>query len=267
MRQEITIIVLIDVQAAINANTLEGNIYMIDNLRNEGSIGEGTGHLVSAINGAHWLDGTQADEQILNWTPAVIGSLPSSLPKSFHVEKSRISEIKEFKDLPQRLKEAGEDKKGIKDIHTNLQNITKNICSLGKVKDTRGNVKHTGLKVMNVMGEPFREGEGTTSELSHFIPQIDDITGEAVDKGVIFPAQYGTPISIKDGWYWSATADTNKVGTFAYTMHITLYKLSNFLGEPVWEPINMTYESHIKVTNVPKNNAFTNGAVGMLPIL
>ena len=43
MSQELTIIVLVDVQAALDANTLEGNIYLIDNLKDEGSTGEGTG--------------------------------------------------------------------------------------------------------------------------------------------------------------------------------------------------------------------------------
>lgn len=252
MRQEITIQVLIDVQAAINANTLEGNIYLIDNLRTEGSEGEGTGYLISAINGAHWPDGTQADEQLLNWLSLGIGSLPPTLPRNFHTLP------RSFHPLTRSFP---------KDSSTTLQNFMKNIGVTGKVRDIRGNVQDTEIKVMNVMGEPFREGEGTTSDLSYLTPQINAITGEAVDKGVIFPAQYGTPISVKDGWYWSATADTNKTGIFAYTMHITLYKPVFFEKETTWEPIDMTYESHIKVANVPKNNAFTNGAMGELPIL
>lgn len=252
--------VLIDIQAAINANTLEGNIYLFDNLRTDGSEGEGTGNLVSAINGAYWADGTQADEQVLNWMPIGIGSLPPTLPKSFYFEKTKISGINA---LTQKLKIAVEKQQPI-----DIKEILPNIAFTGKFKDSRGNVRDTGIKMMNVMGQPFTgEKDEAPSELSYLTPQINNITGEAVDKGVIFPAQYGSPIPLNDGWYWSATADTNKTGIFAYTMHITLYKLSYFQGEPVWEPIDMTYESHIKVTSVPKNNAFTNGAMGYLPIL
>ncbi|MDO9105752.1 MAG: hypothetical protein Q7U57_12435 [Methylovulum sp.] len=265
MSQEITIIVMIDTAAAINANTLEGNIYLVDNLKTEGSEGEGTGQLNTAVNGAHWIDGSQSGEHLLNWLPSGIGSLPPSLPRTFHQHKSKLIDRKNLlsiKNMPQM--------KGLQsaeDFSKELHRISQTIGSTSNIKDAHGNVSDLGIKVMNIFGEPFIKDQEPSSNISYLPPLITNITGEAVDKGVIFPAQYGTPISIKDGWYWSASVDTNKTGNYAYTLHISIYKLS-YIGEmPTWEPIKMTHESYLNVTSAPKKNGFTHGAMAELPIL
>ena len=87
MSQQLGIILLIDVVAAIEANTLEGNTYLFDNMKLQGSEGLGTGKLISAINGTSYCDGSQANEQVLNWLPYGVGSLPPTLPKSFLSDK------------------------------------------------------------------------------------------------------------------------------------------------------------------------------------
>ena len=51
------IIVLIDVEAALKANTLRGNAFLIDNYRFKGSTGEGSEKLCTAVIG----------NQIMNW--------------------------------------------------------------------------------------------------------------------------------------------------------------------------------------------------------
>lgn len=51
------IIVLIDVEAALNANTLQGHSFLIDNYRFKGSTGQGSEQLCTAVIGS----------QILNW--------------------------------------------------------------------------------------------------------------------------------------------------------------------------------------------------------
>jgi hypothetical protein len=256
MSQEITIIVLIDIPAAIAANQLEGNIYLIDNLRTEGSKGEGTGQLVTAVNGSYWANGGQADEALLNWLPQGIGNLPLSLPRSFHMHKPRTEQLDHvFRSVN-------------KDSDTNkvMMDVRKKIGHAAKVRDARGGLQETGMRVLNVLGEPVDEGESSVSELNHLTPQLDAISGEAVDKGILYPAQYGTPISIKDGWYWSATADTAKTGEYGYTMHFTLFKLAYEKHRPVWEPVRMSYDSKIRVTTQPKLNGFTGAGMGILPI-
>jgi len=267
MRQEVTVIVMIDVQAAIDARTLDGNIYLFDNLRTQGSENEGTGDLISAANGAYWYNHTLDEDVVFNWLPYGIGALPPTLSPVLQQSEASTGDIKKFNELTTKLKETEDGKESLEDLRTKRHDIAQRIGATGKVKDALGQIHDTGIKVMNVKGETVKPAKRATSELSHLTPQISNITGEAVDKGVIFPAQYGTPISVKDGWYWCATVDANKTGVYAYTMHITLYKLSYVEEVPTWDPIFMTYDSHIKVTSVPKNNAFTNGPMGYLQIM
>src|SRR5262245_25022498 len=92
MSQQLAIIVLVDVAAALKGRTLQGNTYLFDNMKLQGSEGEGTGDLVTAINGAHWSDGSQADEQVLNWLPYALGSIPPTVPRSYHVDRARASD-------------------------------------------------------------------------------------------------------------------------------------------------------------------------------
>ncbi|NEQ79027.1 MAG: hypothetical protein F6K26_01805 [Moorea sp. SIO2I5] len=56
MSQQLGIVLLIDVAAAIKANTLQGNTYMFDNMKLQGSQGLGTETLVSAIHGTSYFD-------------------------------------------------------------------------------------------------------------------------------------------------------------------------------------------------------------------
>lgn len=265
MSQQITVILMIDIEAALNANKLEGNLYMIDNLRTEGSEGEGTGHLVTAVKGNHWSDGSQAGEAIFNWLISGIDSLPKTLPRQYHKNRTRALNKKLLAKL-NNLK----NKENLDDLNENenLQNLINMTIGISKIKDSVGNSRDHGIGNFTVTGKHYIKGQ-SDEPISYLDPIITDITGEAVDNGVIFPAQYGTPVSIKDGWYWSASTDTSKTGTYSYTLHITLYKPKHIKKTTTleWEPIQMTYESNIKVsTSTPKVNGFTNGSMGELPI-
>ena len=81
MSQQLGILLMIDSAAAIEAGTLDGNIYLIDNAKWVGSTGEGTGHLVTAINGARVAG--QVDVPVLNWLPYGVASPPPTLPQTF----------------------------------------------------------------------------------------------------------------------------------------------------------------------------------------
>lgn len=275
MSQQLEIIVMIDIEAAIKANTLEGNTYLFDNMKLQGSEGQGTDNLVTAINGTHYFDGSQADEQVLNWLPYGIGSLPPTLPKTFHADKSRNSDLKglaELKGLADGIEQTEKAKfTKIEDLIKELKRISKNTGVKTKVKNKRKDVRRdvggAGLKIMDVTGEFISKSEETIPEVSHLPPIITDITGEAVDKEIIYQAEYKSPDLRTEGWYWSASVDTYKPGIYAYTMHIQLYKLSFMDGEWTWVPVNMTFQSRINVTSYPKKNGFTHGGVGMLPIM
>src|SRR6184192_3466700 len=89
MAQQHAIIVLVDAAGAIQSRTLDGNVYLFDNMKFLGSTGQGTGDLVTVVPGAYWSDGSQATEQVLNWLPYNLGSIPPTVPRSYHADRAR----------------------------------------------------------------------------------------------------------------------------------------------------------------------------------
>lgn len=261
MSQQITIILMIDTEAAIRANKLEENIYMFDSLRTEGSKGAGTGNLITSIIGNHWCDGSQASQIILNWVASGIGSFPQTLPKHYYKNRT--------KSLNDKLHAKLNYLKNEKNLNSlkqdeNLINMT---MGMSKIKNFSGKGQDYVIRTLTSTGKPYIPGK-TDESISYLNPIITDITGEAVYKGVIFPAQYGSPGVIKNGWYWSAGVDTSKVGIYSYTLRITVYKPKYVeeISAFEWEPIQMMYDSNIRIASEPKINGFTNGFMGELPI-
>ncbi|MFM6441046.1 MAG: hypothetical protein ACKPGQ_03330, partial [Dolichospermum sp.] len=233
-----------------------------------------TGKLISAINGTSYCDGSQANEQVLNWLPYGVGSLPPTLPKSFLSDKSKNSDLKaleEIQALADRLTGASADEsQNISDVVQELQRISKAVGIKTEVQsrnsDVSQDIGHLGQKIMDVTGNLVTEVDGKIPEINSLNPIITNITGEAVDKNVIYPAAYGSPDMVTDGWYWAASVDTSRPGTYAYTMHIQLYKLSRENGAWAWVPVDFTHDAYIKISNDPKKNGFTNAGIGYLPI-
>jgi hypothetical protein len=127
---------------------------------------------------------------------------------------------------------------------------------------TRGRL--SGQKILCLTGEIVTDPSGNTH--SYPAPVITDIYGQAVDEKVIYPAQYGSPDLVTDGWYWSATVDSSRPGTYTYSMRIRLHQLVRRGGEMLWEPLNMTCRSKLQVITEPKFNGFTGAGLGPLPI-
>ncbi|NRB39910.1 MAG: hypothetical protein HRU20_15820 [Pseudomonadales bacterium] len=245
MIQQSAIILMIDTEAALKDNTLEGNIYMFDNMKTRGSEGEGTGALVTAVNGSHWHDDTMAEAQGLNWLAYAIGTVPPTLPKGFQVAQSRIHDKKAIEEL--------KSKKGLKVEDTSV---------ISQLRDNQGNVKSTHLKMVDITGQTVTKEY--KSDL-YMTPIIKEISGEAVERGILYPDQHGSPDYANNGWYWASSVVTNKSpGVYAYTLHLILYHLSK--EDDTWMPVEMTYNSYINVTSEAKINGFTEGAMGMLPI-
>jgi hypothetical protein len=191
MDKEITILIVIDIPAALEENTLENNIYLMDDRKAAGSEGCGTAQLTTAVNGFYWADGSQACGIILNWALTDVGAIPSMLSHRY--------------DRNQFL-------------------------------------------MMT-----------TSEELNSSSLYITNISGEAVEKGIIFPAQYGSPSNSSEGLYWSATVDTNKPGTYTYRLDLLLSMEDKGTK-------SFTHKGRIKVTNEPKRNGFTHAGTGVLPI-
>ncbi len=257
MAQQLAIIVLVDIANALQLRTLDGNVYMFDNMKFQGSVGEGTGDLVTAIPGSYWNDGSQATEQVLNWLPASLGSIPPTVPRSYHIDRARETDLQALQDLAALAgRPAG--------INTGAE-LAGLQCRIGSLASLRGNSRSlTSSKLIDVTGRII-SGDATHA-YNYPTPVITGITGAAVDEKIIYPAQYGSPDMVSYGWYWSATADTSRPGTHAYTMSIQLHELVHRDGAPVWEPVNLTCESTIRVTAEPKRNAFTGTGLGLLPM-
>lgn len=264
MSQEITIIVKVDIEAAIANQSLRGNIYLVDNLRTAGSTGQGTDHLTSYAKGFYWSNGGQASEQLINWLPTGIASPPITVPESVHVSNASRAQMNitdALKDLSQtssKLEVAG--------YQNRLQDIVKKRPIIPKIRDLRGKLRTHHLPLINQTGELFDQGQELINT-ANLAPIITNISGEAVDKKVIYPAQYGTPISLNSGWYWSASVDTNLAGKYSYTMHILLHHLIFDEDEFIWEPVLLTHDAYIEVVKEPKRNGFTCGATGQLPVV
>lgn len=275
MSQQITIIVLIDIQAALDAKSLDGNFYLLDNLRTEGSEGEGTNRLVTIVNGGYLIDHSPTSDIVLNWLPIAIGSLPSTLPKNYEQERSKDIEQENMQKIKKYLKQLKETSRNsneeldqdssneeLDQDRKKIDEIVDDTGNFNQIKDSQGNVRDLDVKALNVFGNQFASKD-VNSRPSYWSPFISNITGEAVESGVLFPAQYGSPVPIKDGWYWSATVDTCRVGIYNYTLHITLYSMK---GE-IWTPVSMSCDARIKVTNQPQRNGFTNAGIDILPLV
>lgn len=230
MTQQLGIVIIIDQEQAARERTLAGCTYLFDNAGPFGSIGQGTDHLVSAINGTYWSDGSQATQPILNYLVTGISSLPITLPRSF---------------------------RQIRALHTvaalGVGAAPAMASALGAEKPVR--LDHFGAFVApDAEVDPFAE--------PHPAPIITGISGEAVEQGIIFPAQYGSPDLVSGGWYWSATVATSRPRVWPYMLHIDVHRAAG----SDWEPVPLTLHALLNVTSKPLRNGFTGGGTGLLPI-
>jgi hypothetical protein len=253
MSQQLGIVLMIDSVAAIEARSLDGNIYLIDNAKWAGSTGEGTGHLVTAVDGRRVS--SQADAQVLNWLPLGIDSPPPTLPQTYFLQPAA------RESLSQRSGSAGEPAlEGVgapaaatppaEPAPRPLRLPRRSLDILGR---DVGQAKLESLSALERDGSPAKAAD---TRIYFPNPVIADIAGEAVDLRVIYPAQYGSPDLFSDGLYWSATVDTNKVGHFAYTLYITLFYSEPMDGKMTECSVTLPYVAYINVTNEIATNGF-----------
>lgn len=252
MAQQHGIIVLIDVDNALKERSLDRNAYWFDNMKFLGSTGEGTGSLTTIVPGSYFLDGSQATEQVLNWLPASLGSVPPTVPRNYLAEQALKTDREALRGLASL---DGTDEAEVGRIREQVGR---------RARRPRGSRSLTTGKVLDATGRVA--GENAAHTYNYPTPVITDITGPAVTEKIMYPAQYGSPDMIYDGWYWAATVDTSRPGTYSYTMHIQLHELVEHDDELVWESVDLTCASALQVTTDPKRNAFTGAGLGPLPI-
>jgi hypothetical protein len=195
---------------------------------------------------------------VLNWLPASLGSIPPTVPKSYQHDRSAQSDQQALTELASLTSDAG-----------NTSDAAAGLSRVGRHVGHRTRLASPGSrlgsdKVLDVTGHVIT-GDPKGAH-NYPAPVITDVTGRAVDEKIIYPAEYGSPDMVSDGWYWSATIDTSRAGRYAYTLHIQLHELAERNGAYVWEPVDFTCESALDVTSDPMRNAFTGQGVGLLPI-
>lgn len=193
------------------------------------------GQAGTAINGAYWRDGSQATEQVLNWLPYSLGSIPPTVPRGYQADRSRQTDQQALAELDDLATGVTKPDNG---ADAEIGRIRKTAGT--RVKTTRSTAgRLSGQKILDVTGKVVTDDSAQAH--SYPPPVITDIYGEAVDKRIMYPAEYGSPDMVTDGWYWSATVDSSRPGTYAYTMRIQLHRLV-------------------------RRNGFTKAGMGMLPI-
>ena len=241
-----SIIIMIDVEAALAERTLEGNTYFVDNTRGLGSLHEGTPDLISRIVGVSNPDGSQAAEATMNWLCLGVANLPPTLPRTFYQR----DDGQELAKLRSRLRKAN-NARGVAEVLRELP--PEEPVSAVRLKD--GRVQTLDIEPRNIFGHAVT-AEGAASS-AYISPSVAAIRGEAVNKSVIYPAQYGSPDFIGGGWYWSATVDTSKVGKYSYKIDVLLYRPESENGAILWTPETYSIRSHLCVTQDVLANGFT----------
>jgi hypothetical protein len=239
MSQQLGILVMVDNEAAVRSGTLRDNIYLVDNGQWAGSSGEATGNLITAIEGTQ--SAAQMGQQVLNWLPFGIGSPPVMVPQTAFLQapdRALLADVPHPLRRPQYVQPRILDSLGI-EIRNTLT-----------LRDS---------------GERSLLAELDDKTVYYPDPAIVNITGEAVDLGVIFPAQYGSPDLFSEGLYWSASVDTNKIGVFTYTLHIKLSYSKRRKGKVTDLSITLPHDARIKVTKDFAKNGFRD-TPAMLPI-
>jgi hypothetical protein len=251
MSQQLGIVLMIDSVAAIEARSLDGNIYLIDNAKWAGSTGEGTGHLMTVVDGSRVS--SQADTQVLNWLPLGIDSPPPTLPQTFFLHQAARESLSRPAGQRAVLEGVGAAAAAAPPVEPAPRPLRLPRRSLDILGRDVGQAKLESLSAREGDGSPAKAAD---TRIYHPNPVITDIAGEAVDLRVIYPAQYGSPDLFSDGLYWSATVDTNKVGRFAYTLYVTLFYAEPMDGKMTECSVTLPYVAYINVTNEIATNGF-----------
>jgi hypothetical protein len=256
MGQQLGIIVLIDIAGAVEANDLHGHLWFVDNGRWDGSTGEGTGNLVTA------LDVTDADIPVLNWLPLGIGTVPVTVPQTFFLyedDRRALSQpplpAKHPQRFPVRIRNILGDEVNIKQpAHLPRGEVPADpampFSGQGFLDPGPARFRRTG------QSRVARPGD---QDVIHYPdPAIQRIGGEAVEQGVIFPAQYGSPELFSDGLYWSASVDPNVLGVFRYTLWITLcYSRRDGEGRVTDHSVTLPHDAWIKISRGALRSGFS----------
>ncbi|SIS91219.1 hypothetical protein [Insolitispirillum peregrinum] len=261
---QISIMLVVDNAAALATGTLDGHIYLIDNTQHLVGVDEVAGtpeKNVTHVIGTHDASGGQASEAILNWLSCGVSGPPSTLPRLFRHRNgeetfnARLAAAVQDAATPAALNKLFGKSGPFGQPHPvmlvqTLDGAT--VPLLGGVMTASGTAVH----------------EASRDSINAFPPVVTNLYGPAVDDGVIYPALYGSPDPYTEGWYWSASVDTSKVGRHQYLVDVQIHQPEvNDDGRVVWMPRIFTMSAELEVVLQPQLNGFTGAYAGaVLPL-
>lgn len=255
-----SILIVIDLEATLAERSIENNVYLVDNTKSIGSENVGQADLVTIIRGTSNLDGGIADAVVMNWLATGISSAPHTLPKAYF---STDFDASRYKDLLDDIRSADT----LESVASLAASHEKELPGGGVTSVLASNGRR--LEVETVPTDATGRALGTEEQLSSaaLSPVVIDIKGPAVKNGVIFPAQYGSPDLSTEGWYWSASVDTRKVGEHVYTVVVMIYRPEREGDNVLWKPEYYSFDARIRVTDDVTVNGFTGYGPGILPLI
>jgi hypothetical protein len=252
------IILLADVEAILDERSVENNVYLLDNTKKLGSIGEGTSDLTTNIVGAVNPDGSLAAEAVMNWIAYGIAAAPLPVLRAAGGRDPGASRLSNLLSEIKSAKPADVTK-----AIARSESIA-NQPSGAIFERKSGHQIHVPLVFPRPLGASQNGSAIRAGDLS---PLISNIAGPAVGDGVLYPAQYGSPDYLTEGWYWSATVDTHKIGIHTYEIHLVVHRPIEKNGAAVWKPETYVVESKINVITGIMANGFTGYGPGVLPLV
>lgn len=247
-----SIYLMIAVPSALTQRQLEGNAFQLEARIDEGLRAEDVdrgGLRVSAV-GVHRPDGSIADDVTLNWIVGSLHGIPNARPVPITLGSVAQEEMQALLQSVNEMSSMAEIKAAI-DAYEQQH---------GLVDQDPNDDLPEGFDGLPMSVEEIMAG-------GHLTPAIVDITGQAVEDAVIFPAQYGSPDPFTDGWYWSATVDTHKVGRHHFELHVMLHRPRLEGSVIMWDPEIHILGMELDVNHVVQTNGFTGAGLGYLPFV
>jgi len=247
-----SIFLMISVASALSEGRVEGNAFQVQTRIDGGGLAEGSDTKsirVKAV-GVHRPDGSIADDVTLNWILGSMMGLANAQPRPIELKPAMEAEF-------QALSESIESATSLEEVHAAVVAFE---AEHGFENDSPVDGFPQGYD-----GHPMSVEEVLLG--GHISPMLIDVTGQAVDDGVIFPAQYGSPDLRTEGWYWSATVDTNKVGLHHCDLHIRIHRPRLEGSTIVWERETHVLVMELEVGQLTQINGFTGGGIGYLPLI
>lgn len=243
---------------ALVSGSLAGNAWLIHPRDEEVDVaphadGAPDPALTFPCTGVHYADGSMADDVTLNWIVTSITAIAQSRRHPIPLDDAQLAFAGEIFRLTEGLPTLREVQHVLGSVHR----ADGTPYALARLPDVPGVPR-------DISGRPVNAAQALSG--AFISPVLSDITGPAVDDGVVYPAQYGSPDLLTEGWYWSATVDTRQTGIHRLDLHLDIYRpiirdrCLDFVPEryvlPTW----------LDVRAVPAVNGFTGGPIGYLPL-